>query len=185
MLVVALAVATRADQRRGGRSVRHGRCGQRPRWLAEVLAVQSGGADGPSKLPEVADNEVLSADDKAATPELNRFQRAAETIKKNGHPADCPALLRFQEQAAKAVEGDEESNRLMTELWMQVRLAMVTRMKDTADGQQAYDYETNMLMLGTEAAHFHDNGKLTDKAKAAFFVQLRNTPRRAPPNQYP
>ena len=124
--------------------------------------------------PKAPDHGVLGeadAEDGPSEPE-NKFLRAAETLKANGHPADCPALVAFEAAAAdEAAQASATRDQDMMALWMQVRLAMVQQL-EKAKGK-VEGWERNLMMLGTEAAHFCEKGKLTEKDKDAFFTQLR------------
>jgi len=101
-----------------------------------------------------------------------KFVRAVETLKVNGHPADCKALLAFEAAANdESMQSSPHRDEEMMALWMQVRLAMVREMKKAKGAIEGV--ERNLLMLGTEAMHFCENGKLTAEAKDSFFADLR------------
>ena len=147
-----------------------GALGGSPRFVGRAPALLVRGGAGP-KAPDHGVLGEADAEDGPSEPE-NKFLRAVETLKANGHPADCPALIAFEAAAAdESVQASATVHQDMMALWMQVRLAMVQEIKKAKGKVEGW--ERNLMMLGTEAAHFCENGKLSEKDKDAFFTQLR------------
>ena len=86
----------------------------------------------------------------------DRFTSAAYSIRRNGHPDDCPHLRAF-EDAVYASDPEDE----IVSKWINVRIAACATVKSDAKR-----YEDALLVVAIEALAYSDLGKLAPKAVA-------------------